>query len=611
VLSFNIKILPSGKIISCGNREDILSALHRAGIAYLTDCGGEGKCGRCQIRLLEGESQARHRHPGIFEEGWILACLNEPCSDLVIWLPEIGKISENYDRADLIQEFPLPGPISPLVKKISGSIPPPTEADNSSDWNRTRLILLKSAGFESSITLNCLKSLPYYLRTSPSVNFYLDAVSNTIIDIGTIGEKRYGIAIDLGTTTVDILVSDIDTGEILARGGGYNLQMAYGSDIIHRIISAGKKGNAHHLQDFALQTIKGILKPILKRLQINPYQIIAGAISGNTTMMHLLLGLDPANIRLHPYVPSATTFPLFSAKEIGLNIHPDAPILIVQGVSSYVGGDIVSGLSTLDLKGELTLYMDLGTNGEIALGDGDWFTACACSCGPAFEGSGIACGIRAGEGAIERIRIDSQGAVEFSLIGESTPRGICGSGLIDFLAELFRNSFIDGKGKFRPEVSPHFIIKSGRRLAFKLDIGDGQSLILDEVDIDNLIRTKAALMAGIRTLLKELSFDLPDIGRVIVAGNFGLHLDVENAIAIGLLPNLERSKFQFIGNGSLRGAFNALFSQVERDNQNKIAGRITNIELSNFPGYNDEFIAACFLPHTDSSLIASHNLVPL
>jgi uncharacterized 2Fe-2S/4Fe-4S cluster protein (DUF4445 family) len=388
--------------------------------------------------------------------------------------------------------------------------------------------------------------------------------------------------------------------------------MAYGSDIIHRIISAGKKGNSTRLQDMAVQTIKGALKPILKHLQIKPEAILSAVISGNTTMIHLLLGIDPANIRLHPYVPVAVDFPILTANSLNLGIHPEALVYIVPGISSYVGGDIVSGLSTLDFQDELILYMDLGTNGEIALGDGEWFTACACSCGPAFEGSGVSCGMRAGEGAIDRIRLDASGKADCSAIGGESARGICGSGLIDLLAELFRNGFIGGKGKFRDSAPASLLEKVGRQSAFKLNIDGERYLLLDEADIDNLIRTKAALFSGVKTLLKELSFDLSALERIIVAGNFGLHLDIENAITIGMLPNIARDKFQFIGNASLRGAYKALHSQSERENQKKIAGKITNIELSNFPGYNDEFIAACFLPHTDISLFVSpHDLIPL
>ena len=467
---------------------------------------------------------------------------------------------------------------------------------------------MKNSNFDNiNFSLKALRKLPSALRSGESAtSFWIDNARGRIFDIRSINTKGYGLAVDLGTTTVDILLVDITNGDIKARASAYNQQMTYGSDIIHRIIAAGKKSNLKNLKKLALRTINDVIDGFCAEMNIQPEEIAGVSLAGNTTMIHLLLQIDPANIRLHPYVPATTEPPVYSAGEIGIKANNQAPVFIAPGVSSYVGGDIVSGLNTVDFTGELTLYLDLGTNGEIVIGDGNWFAGCACSCGPAFEGGEIACGMRACPGAAEKIEVLPHGSLRMETIGGKPPIGICGSGLIDLLAGLYENHIIDGKGKFKlSSAADELITARGRRKALTIKFSNEKISLLDEAEIDNMIRTKGALMAGIRCLLKELALQISSIERVLVAGNFGQHLNMENAIRIGLLPDLPRNRFIFLGNASLKGAYCSLLSAEHRDKVKELSNQVTNIELSTFPGYHDEFIAACFLPHTDYSLFPS------
>ncbi|NQS98015.1 MAG: DUF4445 domain-containing protein [candidate division Zixibacteria bacterium] len=600
-----IHLHPSGETFACAESENLLAAMLRADIPFVTDCGGEGKCGKCAVQILAGEYSCRPHHHGQLDQSWTLACLTTPKTDLEIWIPETGKVSIITSADEIAAEFAPPPEITSMVREIKTIVPEANEADNSADLSRTILAFNKSGTDSPGFTLQALRKLPHTIRTGGETLFWIDTARNRIIDIDSAVSPRYGIAVDLGTTTVDVLLADLETGEILARAGGYNLQMTYGSDIIHRIISAGKKGNARRLKNLALRTINELIQRICDRVNVKREEIFAAAIAGNTTMIHLLLEIDPASIRLDPYVPAAVSFPIYLAGEIGLKIQKDAPVFIIPGVSSYVGGDIVSGLSSLDFNRKLTLYLDLGTNGEIVIGDGSWFAGCACSCGPAFEGGGIACGMRAMPGAVDKFWITSEGEMRMDTIDDEPPAGFCGSGLIDLMAGLFKAGIIDSRGRFRESAPQSKIVLQRRRKAFQIPVASGKILTLNEAEVDNLIRTKGALMAGIRCLLKELSLDIDKVEKILVAGNFGKHLNMENAITIGLLPDLPRKRFEFIGNASLKGAYFAIMSEEYRRKGEELSRQVTNIELSTLPGYNDEFIAACFLPHTDLNLFPS------
>ena len=343
-------------------------------------------------------------------------------------------------------------------------------------------------------------------------------------------------------------------------------------------------------------------------------QIYRVAVAANTTMTHFFLGVPGEYIRLEPYIPAFFQSGALSARDLDLGVNPAAEVLIAPGIGSYVGGDITAGVfsSMLFRQTSPALLIDLGTNGELVFGSADFLMACACSAGPAFEGGDIGCGMRATDGAIEAVTLDGETMTPaLSVVGAERPLGICGSGLIDLIAELFRTGIINAKGKFvredaaeRPRVV-HDEYGLGRYIAvFPEESGAGNEIALTEADIDNFIRAKGAIFSATRTMLAAVDYPVDAIEAVFVAGGIGSGINMESAIRIGMFPNLPLEKFHYIGNSSLMGAYAMVHSRRGAEMVNEAARSITYLELSSHPGYMDEFVAACFLPHTDAALFA-------
>jgi len=322
-------------------------------------------------------------------------------------------------------------------------------------------------------------------------------------------------------------------------------------------------------------------------------------------MSHIFWGFNPAYIREEPYIPTLNIFPLWRAGTAKLNINAQSPVYTVPCVASYIGGDIVAGVlaSKMHKNSEIALFMDIGTNGEIVIGNNEWLVTAACSAGPCFEGSGIRHGMRATEGAVESIKINPQTfEPTLGVIGNDKPIGICGSGMIDAITEMFLTGVIDQKGRFIKGLNTDRIRESFEGPEFLFYSDDRTDIVLTEVDIENILRAKAAIYAGISLLLKKVSFTLDDIDRVYIAGGFGNYLNVDKAIIIGMLPDLPKEKFRFLGNTSVAGAYLCLLSDNMRKEAEEIAHKMTNIELSVSRRFMDEYMSALFLPHTDMRL---------
>ena len=442
----------------------------------------------------------------------------------------------------------------------------------------------------------------------------VDAITDTFLS------STFGLAVDIGTTTVSAMLVGLETGKIYAKKTVGNRQIIYGADVINRIIEQQKPGGIQNLQKAIIQdTLLPLIDDLCKSADVPHDKIIKMTIAANTTMNHLLLGVDANSIRIEPYEPTFLEFDIRDPASIGIDLAPSAEMLIAPNIGSYVGGDITAGiLSAGELMSEMTLFIDLGTNGEIVFGNGEFLMACACSAGPAFEGGDISCGMRATEGAVERFVIDKETMIpELTVIGNGKPVGLCGSGLVDVVAELFCNGIIDGKGKFcdnstLPEVSGRILYDEygtgSYILIFAADSATGEDITITEVDIDNFIRAKAAIFSGIISLLSPLGLTPADIDDVFIAGGIGSGIDIKNAISIGMLPALDEEKYRYLGNTALDGAFSMLLqlhSEQALEMVNDLARNMTYIDLSSTPGYMDEFIAACFLPHTDEKLFAS------
>jgi uncharacterized 2Fe-2S/4Fe-4S cluster protein (DUF4445 family) len=639
---YKVKFLPIEKIFPVEENETILEAAMRLGIHINASCGGNGACGKCRIKIREGEARSS-THPKIaqweYDEGVRLACMTRPHSDLVVEIPfesqvdraalrkrrEPSHILSPLDVDRLVQGWS----VDPSVFKKYVELPAPTPEDNINDLARLTRELKKTHLMDNvSVDFRMLMKLAATLRKADwrvTVTTVLTRKGYTLINVepGNTEEQNYSIVIDIGTTTVCGQLLDLAHCNVYRRTEGagngtqactlaetadYNAQISYGEDVISRIVFAQKPGGLKRLQEVVVSTINGVIRDLLEMSGIAVDLISHLVFAGNTTMTHLVLGLDPKYIMLSPYTPTSDFIPPVRAINIGLNVKDHVFTYIFPGVASYVGGDIVAGVLGAGIfqRDEVALFIDVGTNGEIVIGNKDWLTCTSCSAGPAFEGGGIKFGMRAGKGAIEQVKINPSTYEPMILtVGRSKPTGICGSGLIDCVAELFEAGVIDRNAKFKGDL-PTKRVRPGESgweyvVSYAAESQIGRDIVLTEVDLDNLMRAKAAIYAGCKTLLDSVGLSFEDVERVIIAGGFGHSIDLEKAQMIGLLPDVPVDRFLFVGNGSLLGARLLSFSRDLLKETERIAKTMTNIELSNNPAFMDEFIAALFIPHTDES----------
>lgn len=506
--------------------------------------------------------------------------------------------------------------LDPLACQLTLTVESPSLADTASDRDRLVRALCQHLGDRTpGFALNALRSLGHALRNGDW------QVTVTLVDMddqpwivsiepGVVTDRCLGLAVDVGTTTVSMQAVDLATGEVLGTRLAYNGQRQFGADITSRLMHAEKHNGLAELREAVLTTLDGLVDELTGAIGVTRQVIRAVACAGNTSMAHILLGMNPSAIRREPYVPVTTVFPTVRAQDVGLDLGEEAILYTLPAVSGYVGGDITAGLLATGIADAelLSILIDIGTNGETVLGSRDWLIACSGSAGSAFEGCGLEWGMNATPGAIERLWVE-RGQIRYSTVGGEPPRGICGSGLIEGLGSFLAAGIIDRAGKpnlraqgvRRGEYHPEILLASAAETAV------GRDIALRQPDIENLIRDKAALYAGSRILLSSVGLSFADVERVLIAGNFGRSLDIEQAVRIGLLPDIPRDRIRFIGNSSLDGARLALLSGQARQRALEVAGSITTLELTVEPRYFDEYTAALFLPHTDLSLFPSVN----
>lgn len=624
---------PMNKDIEVNKGENLLNAARKAGVNIDSPCGGKGSCGKCRVILEKGELKTENTSELTAEEkakGYYLACISTVETDVVIKVPleslvETLKINDDenmkQDRHALLlntlEERKKDGlTISPNVKKIYLQLDAPTLDDNISDLERVKRNLRAEGLDEVTFTLKAIRELANALRkgnwqitltlTNASKNWEVIQVSE-----GDTTSTLLGLAIDIGTTGIATCLVNLIDGSVLESGTAYNAQVSCGADIISRIIYATKNDgkNLKELRRLVVKTINELIEDMLGRLDgINYEDIISIVASGNTTMTHLFLETDPQYIRVEPYIPTVDKFPELKASNFFLKVNPEAYVYCSPNVASYVGGDITAGIlaSGITNSETLTLFTDLGTNGEIVFGNQDWLMTCACSAGPAFEGGEITYGMRAAPGAIEKIKIDKEThEVSYVTIGGAKPKGICGSGLVDALAQLMLSGIMDRRGKLSRELKdPRIIIDQENDLAeyviaWEDETQTNRYISISEVDIDNFIRAKGAVYSGCATLINSMGMDFTMVEKVLIAGGIGNHLGLEPSIAIGLFPDIENEKFALIGNSSLTGSYLILLSVEMKQKVEEIADQMTYVELSVYPGYMDEFMSTLFLPHTN------------
>ncbi|NYT10960.1 MAG: DUF4445 domain-containing protein [Methanomassiliicoccales archaeon] len=618
---YSVTFFPKNSTVEVEEGTTLLDSAVKAGVSINAVCGGEGKCGRCRV-IVEGAVDSPDTsliNPLDWENGYRLACQSKVRSDLIVFVPHEAQVGEHkilttFHVAELSD-------LSPLVSWKYLDLPRPTLDDNLGDLERIERSLGLAHG-ELDAQLKVLRKLPDVIRSSDwNVSVVLEGEHN-LIDIRP-GEclRELGLAVDVGTTTVVAALIDMRNGEVLSQASDYNKQIVCGEDVLSRIAFCEDR-SVERPQRLVLDTINALISKIQVDIKAREECNLTGddissiSVAGNTTMIHLLLGLDPRGIRYDPYVPLTNLPPILRAGDVGIEILPQAPVYFVPGRASYVGGDIIADVlaSELHTSLETSLLIDVGTNGEIVLGNRDWMVACSCSAGPAFEGGEVAHGMRAMMGAIDSIQL-KQGEIEYTTIGGGKPIGICGSGLIDLIAEMFKNRVVDKKGRIQDLNNPRvrmgdegseFVVAWAEETAVdggSPDCPDGRrgDIIITDNDIQNIIRTKAAVYAAASVLLKSVDLAFEDLSQVFVAGGFGNYLDIGKATVIGLLPDLPEDKFVFLGNGALAGARLTLLSETKRREASMVHERMTYFELSTTQAFFDEFSSSLFLPHTDIS----------
>jgi uncharacterized 2Fe-2S/4Fe-4S cluster protein (DUF4445 family) len=611
---------PAGTLLTDVARE--------AGIEIQQPCGGQGRCGRCAVVVESGQVRRRSSlrlSTADVDAGYALACQTVIEGDATIAVPPPEAIQRRLTTDHIAPEAVLPvgydAAKAQSIRSVAIQLTPPSMDDQTDDWARLCTALRQETGVERlNASLEQIRQLGPLLRSSDwNVALTLDTDRNggaRLIRVQPQAEAAdgplCGLAIDIGTTTVTVWLVDLLTGRVMREASEYNQQIARGEDIISRIIFAGKGGGADELREMVLATINGRIEFLCKRTRAARDDILKATVSGNSTMMHLLLGLPSESIRLEPFVTTINHLPQLSASDVGIAMNPNGSVDLLPGVASYVGADITAGVLASELRASegLTLFIDVGTNGEIVLGSSEWLASCACSAGPAFEGAGVLHGIRADVGAIEEVWIDGH-TYEPScrVIGNVAPRGICGSGLLSLVAELFLTGVLDKGGHFNRSLdTPR--VREGEHgaeyvVAWAAESEGGEDIALTHVDVENLLRAKAAIYAGFNVLADSVGVSLDDVERVLIGGSFGKYINVEKAIDIGLLPDMPWERFHFLGNTSAKGAYLGLIDRAARDEIAEIASAMTYIELSAGNSFYEAFTSALFLPHTDLSRFPS------
>ncbi len=652
-----IKFDASDKPITIATGSLLTEAAHEAGIDLTQPCGGQGRCGRCAVQVVEGSVRSRSTLRLSAEDvadGYVLACQAVVEGDVSIHVPPQETLERRLTTDRTVAEVQVPPGYDPVVQPIRRvllTLMPPSMDDQTDDWSRLQTALRQELGIaDVQVSLPLLQKMGSVLREGEwQVTAIVKAEGrgqkaeslqspvSSLIDLlpGHIPTDTplWGAAVDIGTTTVSVWLVNLLTGEVVQQAAEYNRQIRRGEDVISRIIFASKGNGRAEMQNLVLETINGLLERVCQRAnqpqrrkergekddeeetlrspRLCGENIVKATITGNSTMIHLLLGIPAESIRLSPFVTAVNHIPLLTAKEVGLAIHPEAVVDCLPGVASYVGADISAGVlsSGVDDSEQVSLFLDIGTNGETVLGSHDWLVTCACSAGPAFEGAGVQYGMRATRGAIEEVWINGDTyEPTYRIIGDTAPKGFCGSGLISLLAEMFLTGVVDKSGHFNHTL-PTERIRQGEHgweyVVVWANEGAGKDISITYVDVDNLLRAKAAIYAGFVVLAEGVGFPLEAVERVLIGGAFGKYINVEKAVEIGLLPDMPWENFHFLGNTSVLGAYYALIDPRLRDRVADIASRMTYIELSADNSFYEAFTSALFLPHTDMSRFPS------
>jgi len=617
---YTVTFLPQKIDVKVRRDKTLLEAAAKAGITINNLCGGEGICGRCRMIVEQGEVSGKVSGKLSREEikqGYVLACMTYVEDDCIVKIPpETFAREKGEDDRDAARFKSFTPPLytrvdkpAPLVTKIYIELEKPTLANNTADHQRVCEAIKKKLDVPSmQMGLKIIRKLPEILRNSDfkitaTVGLRRDISEVMQIEGGDTSDKSFMIVIDIGTTTVVAHLVDANSCTTLDASACFNSQGVHGREVTGRMIQAEKKGN-RSLQEALIGDINRLIENLSRNNSVDLKNITAVVCAGNTPMGHFLLGLPTENIRRKPYVAASVESPPLRAAEVGIEINPRGLLYSLPGISGWVGSDITSGILATGIheKNKISMLVDIGTNGEIVVGNSDWLVACSASAGPALEGASVECGVRAESGAIEKIYINDEGEIEWVSIGHEKPKGICGSGIIDAVSVLLRKNLINRSGKIQDPDSER--VKTADGILRYIFVPPSESackdgVYLTEADIENIITAKAAIYAAMRILLRRLDLEISDIERLYIGGAFGSYIDVENAVTIGLIPDIAREKIVFAGNTSIVGASMAAFYEEAFDSIGAIRRNTTYYDLMGADDYIEEFQRALFIPHTD------------
>ncbi len=635
-----VRFLPDDITIEAEVGHLLLDVALEAGVFIPAACGGSGGCGQCKVRVLEGSVDAdkiEKIHAAARAAGYVLACQSRITGAVTIEVPKakVGRKVIPRDEAERMRrtaepmESPVIPELNPMTLRVFMDPPIPDSEDNLSDYGRiVRALKVDHEIYPVTTSLEVLKSIPRQVRQEEwqiTACLQVEDLHTAKCDArvfrmnrvapGHLRTPPMALAIDIGTTSLWGELIDLNTGKVLARASRYNPQISMGDDVISRIVFALKKDGLEKLQQHVAKGLNEIIAETLEKSGTQKDDINYMVAAGNTVMTHLFLGLYPKFLRESPYVPAAQNVDSVQALDLGLDLPSHAFVRVFPGVASYVGGDIVSGVLANGMWDSdlMTLFIDIGTNGEIVAGNKDLLMTASCSAGPAFEGGGLEYGMRAAPGAIESILIDPDTYEPMIKTIEAKPAvGICGSGIINIISQMLRIGVLNQNAKFAEDLGTPRIREGRSRREYVVcraaESGLEEDIVLTEVDLDNILRAKAAMFSGYTCLLDKIGLSVESLDRVIIAGAFGSFINLDHAVTIGLLPDIPREKFSFIGNSSLKGARLAALDRSLFYKSQEIARAMTNVELSEDPSYMDNFMAALFLPHTRAELFPSVKL---
>jgi len=621
--TYSVTFIPQNKSVRVEADTSLLEAALRAGITINNLCGGDGICARCKMIVAQGKVTGRVSPKLTRDEirrGFVLACQTPVDDNLVVEIPEETWAKEKLVAAedaarfrDLTEGWEYEKDLvpAPLVTKVYLEIEEPDLANNMADHQRVDDAIRKALKYRSmQMGLKILKNLPEILRQSDykitaTVGLRRDIAEVMNIEGGNTADRNFMAVVDMGTTTIVAHLVNTNTMETLDARACFNSQGIYGREVTRRMMTAEQKG-VEELQRLLVEDINGLIEQLADANKVKLKDISAVVCSGNTAMGHFLLGLCTRNIRRNPYVATTVSPPPLRAVEVGLNINPRGLLYSLPAISGWVGSDITAGiLSTrMNEREELSLLLDIGTNGEIVIGNREWLVSASASAGPALEGASVDCGMRAEAGAVEKIYVEDA-SVRYQTIDGKRPKGICGSGIIDAVAVLLDQGYINRSGVFVEEDKPRVEMVDGLKryiIADGKETGSGHPVYISESDIENVITAKAAIFAAMKILLHRLDLTFEDVERFCIAGAFGSYINIEHAVAIGLIPDIERSRFEFVGNTSIKGAKIVAFYKEALYKIEKIREDTTYYDLMGANDYVEEFQKAMFLPHTDIEL---------